>query len=476
MKRQAIAATFWSGGDLILRHGLQFATTLVLARLLVPADFGVMAMLAVFTEVAQALANAGLSAALIQRQDVDHRDESTVFWFNLCVAAVLALLLCICAPLIADFYRLPAVTPLVRVMALSMLVSAVGSIHFALLSKRLDFRLQAKVGGVAAVVSGGAAIGMALAGFGVWSLAVQSVLMAALTSALLWLFNPWRPARVMDMKSLRKLLGFGAYQTANILMETVYSRLYSVIIGRMFGAKPLGYYGIADTTRSLPALFLVGLVSRVALPMFARANGDAALYRRGIQLGNRMMMMINLPAAAAMMVLAEPIIEVLFGKQWLPAAQFLRILAIAILFYPLHVINLQALMAQGHARLMFRLEVAKKVLGLILLVGGAKFGLLGIAWSQALHSLLCLGINAYFTRRWFGYGALAQLMDVAPSFIAAACAAVVAMLLPLAWPLSGAWEIAAALVAGGATYVAVLAMTGGEMWNDAKALLAESVK
>lgn len=473
MKRQALFATIWSAGDIVLRHGVQFGATLVLARLLMPADFGVLAMILVFTGIATVISDAGLSLALIQRQDTNHDDESTVFWSNLVLGVALAILLFAFAPLIADFYHTPAVKPLARFMCLAIIFSAAGSIHFALLSKRLEFRLPAKAGGIAAVVSGTTAICMAYAGFGVWSLAIQTVLMSALTTLLLWRFNTWRPALVIQRASLGKLMGFGLYQLANSLMEMAYTRLYSLVIGRLFGAKLLGFYATADTTRQLPSIFLGGLIARVAFPMFSRANTEGGQYRRGMQLGIRMMMMMNAPLVAAMVVLAQPLVETLFGRQWLAAAPLLQVMALAILFYPLHAINLQVLMAQGHARLMFRLEIAKKLLGVVLLVTGIQFGMQGLVWSQVVHSCVVLGINAYFTRRWFGYGAFAQLLDAMPSLSAATASACAMEVMLLACPAQAQWQLLLPLIFGAATYIALLAVVGRETWRDAMALVTE---
>jgi O-antigen/teichoic acid export membrane protein len=235
----------------------------------------------------------------------------------------------------------------------------------------------------------------------------------------------------------------------------------------------LGYYANADTTRQLPASFLGGLVSRVALPMFSRANGDVATYRRGIQLAIRMMMLINAPVVAVMVALASPLLQVAFGKQWLPAAPLLQILALAVLFFPLHAINLQALMSTGQARLMVRLEVIKKCIGVLLLLVGARYGLAGIAWSQVAHSVVALAINTYFTRRWFGYGTIAQLRDVLPSLLAALGAGLVAGVLARAWDLPVAWNLLACLAAGALVFLALIAVFGRGTWRDARELAME---
>lgn len=473
MKRSALVATAWSASDALSRQGLQFATVLVLARLLTPADFGLVAMLAVFVSIAGVLADGGLSVALIQRQDVDHVDESTVFWVNLAVGGVLALALAAAGPLLASFYVEPRLRAISVAMSLVVLTGAAGGIHFALLGKRLEFRTQAIAGGSASLLSAVVAIGMAICGFGVWALVAHAIVSTTAMTALLWWLHPWRPVWTFSADSVRKLAGFGGYHLASTLMESAYSRLYTLLAGRLFGASPLGYYANAENTRQLPASFLGSLVARVALPMLAKNQHDAQLVRRSLQLSIRIMMLLYAPIMLAMAALAEPLVEVLYGRQWLPAAPLLRILAVAGLLYPLHMINLHALMAQGHARRMFRLEVVKKILGVVLLLVGARYGLPGLAWSQLVHSLLVLGINTYYSGRWLDYGALAQLRDAAPPIMAAVVAAVVVSLLADNWELSSLSRLTLLLILGAAVYVVIVVAARTAAWAEAKAMFVQ---
>lgn len=458
LKRRAFVATLWSGGDIMLRQGLQFATTMVLARLLTPADFGVVAMLALFIGVAGVLADAGFSAALIQRQDVDHVDESTVFWCNLGIAVVLATIIWLAAPMIVRFYGVPVLAPLSRVMAVMVVASSLGAIHFALLTKKLDFRTQAKAGGIAALVSAVVAITMALQGFGVWALAAQSVSMSVATTALLWLLHRWRPGWRFSVRSMRKLAGFGGYHLGSMLMEIAYGRLYTLLIGRLFGAGPLGQYTNADNTRQIPGTFLGGVVARVALPMFAQANHDPSVLRRGMQLSIRGMMLINAPVMLFMAALGEPMIEVLFGRQWLPAASIFQVLCLAGVLYPLHMINLHALMAQGHARLMFRLEVIKKVLGVALLLIGAWYGVMGIAWSQVAFSIVALAMNTHYSAKLLGFGVFPQLRESAPSIIAAALVAAGIQTIAWVWVAPQFLKLVVLGSTGALAYLAIISI------------------
>jgi teichuronic acid exporter len=460
LKQRALTATLWSGLDILLRQGLQFVVAIVLARLLSPTEFGTVATLAIFTGIAAVLMDGGLSAALIQRQDADHTDESTVFWFNLGIGLAIALALCASAPAIAAFFALPDLTPLTFAMALSVFVGGAGAIHTTLLSKRLEFRKLMKINASAALMSGCVAVTLALAGYGVWALAAQSVAMAVSTTLFLWLADAWRPALVFSRESARKLFGFGGYHLASSLLEALYSRLYTVLIGRLYGTRDLGLYSYAETTRQMPGSFMISVLARVALPMFSAAAHDRATLRRGMQLSIRGMMLLNAPIMLGIAALAEPAVRLLFGQQWSQAAPILRVLCLAGLFYPLHAINLHALMAQGHSNLMFKLEATKKTLGLALIFCGAGFGVLGIAWSQVLFSLASTAINAWYSRRLLGYGLTEQMRDAGPVVIAAGAMAAVVFAVQLHWH-PAPWLAILSLGLAGAMVFLVLAWTMG---------------
>jgi len=436
LKQRALSATLWSGLDVVLRQGVQFGVTIVLARLLSPTEFGTFGLLLLFTGIATVFVDGGFSAALIQRQDVDQTDESTVFWFNLFGGVVAALGLCALAPTIAAFYGRPILVPLLVVMAVNVLLSALGAIHSSLLSKQMDFRTQMKVGFVAVVVSGVISVWMAWQGYGVWALAAQAVVMTGVSTALLWLFSRWRPTREFSGDSVRKLFGFGGYHFASTLMDMAYSRLYTVLIGKFHGVRDVGYYTNADTTQQMPSGVLIKVLSRVAFPMFSSTSHDAIKLRRGMQLGIRGMMLINIPMMFGMTAVASPLVRVLFGAQWLPSVPILRVLCLSGVLLPLHVLNLNCLMAQGHSCLMFRLELTKKLIGVVLLGGGAYFGVMGIAWAMVIFSVVGLAINAHYTKRFLDYGVGEQVRDILPILIAGIAMAIAVSALSWCWVAS----------------------------------------
>jgi teichuronic acid exporter len=417
LKQQAKTAVIWSGADIMMRQGLQFVISIALARMLSPEEFGTIALLYLFVGLAGAFVDCGFSSALIQRRDITHTDESTVFWFNLSMGMAMALVLWLLAPWLASFYKLPILTPLTGVLALNLFCSALGSIHGTLLTKRLDFKTPMKIGAIATTISGALGIVLAWQGYGVWALAMQTLVSTILTTALLWTVVKWRPGLEFSLASARRLFAFGGYLLMAGLLDIAYNRIYTLLIGRLYGVRELGFYNRADGTKQLPVGILSGILSRVALPIFSATVGDKESLRRGVRFALRSMMLINVPMMLGLMATAGPVVQTLFGENWLPSVPVLQVLCLAGIFWPLHVINLNVLMAQGHSKLFFRLEIAKKIVGTALLFGGATYGVMGIAWSQVIFGLVAFGINAHYTRIHLNYSVWQQSRDFLPALV-----------------------------------------------------------
>lgn len=400
---------------MVARHGVQFGISIALARLLSPEEFGMIAILYLFTGIASTFIDSGFSSALIQRQNNTHTDESTVFWFGLGMGAVAAVILSALGPWIGDLFGHPILSSLTQVLALTLVINAAGSLHLTLLTKKLDFRTPLKIGVTSMVVSGALAISLALAGFGVWALALQALSGSVVTTALLWIMSRWRPRWEFSIASARQLFGFGGYLLLSALLDVAYTRVHTLIIGKLYGLRDLGFYSRADNTKQIPVGMLSAILSRVALPIFSEAAGDPRALRRGVQVSLRGIMLVNIPTMVGLLATAENTVSVLFGDNWLPAVPVLRVLCLAGVFWPLHVINLNVLTAQGHSHLFFRLEIVKKIVGTALLLAGIPFGVMGIAWSQAAFGLLGFLINAFYTGRLLNYGALSQLRDILPT-------------------------------------------------------------
>lgn len=452
LRLKSIRATIWSGADVFLRQGLQFFISILLARLLAPEDFGAIAMLWLFNALGSTFIDSGFNSALIQRQDVTHTDESTAFFFNLFSAAVVFIILCALAPWIAAFFGLPILQSLSYVIALNLFVGALGSIHNTLLTKALEFKIIMKVSVAATSVSGLTAVALASLGYGVWSLALQILLSSLISVALLWFWHPWRPCLTFSLASFRRLFRFGGYMMASGVLHTVYTGCYAILIGKLFSARDLGYYHRAENTQQLPGFILTRVLNRVAFPVFSEAAADPTRLARGIRKLLVAIMLLNVPMMLGLAVLAEPLVAVLFGAKWRPSVPFLQVLCLAGVILPLHVINLNALMAQGRSDLFFRIELIKKSIGLPLLVLASLHSVLAIAWVVVLDSLVSFFINAHYSKVLLGYGAKRQLQDVSPYFAIGAAMAVIVWWSAKAVDFSPIVELSMLSILGAAIY------------------------
>lgn len=419
MQKVVLSATAWSTADVILRQGLQFVISVVLARLLTPQDFGVIAMMQLFVGIAGAFASGGLTWALIQRQDVTVEDESTVFWLNLLVGALMALLFWQSGPWIAFFYNVPVLEPLAAIMALTVLITALGGVQEALFSKALNFRPMMLAGGVAVLMSGAVAIWMAWTGYGVWALAAQAMVSALVTTAMLWMASSWRASFIFSFASARRLYGFGGFMLFASLLDALYLRFYAIVGGRLYGANEVGFYSRAETTSLFPSGIIVKVVGRVTFPLFSRNSDDINHLQANVRTAVQSVMLVHAPIMLGLAAIAEPVVLTLFGKQWLPASPFLQVLCLTGLLLPVHVLNHHALLSLGHAKLFFHLELFKKGMGFCILILVAGFGAIAIAWGAVMASAFFFFVNARYLHKFLNYGALSQLRDISPMLLLA---------------------------------------------------------
>lgn len=450
--RRAASASVWSTLDLALRQGVQFAVSLILARLLAPADFGVIAILAFFATFVINVVQGGLSTAIIQRQDTSAIEESSLFWVNLVASSLLGGFLLLIAPALARFYALPVLQPLMLITAAQVVLGALGAVHNALLTRELRFDRLVKAGVVSAILSGVTGITAAMNGFGVWALALQGLVSIGANSAALWLLCGWRPTAGLRFSALRSLIGFGGWVSLSSALDVLYTQGFSLLVGKLHGITDLGFYNRAYGTQLLPANLLSSVLGRVALPAFSSRTDDKEGIRRGMRLANSFGMLINAPIMIGLALLSRDIVVTLFGAKWLPAAPILSILALSGLLLPLHVINLQVLLAHGEAKLFFKIEISKKLFSVFAVAIGSLFGIVGLAWSQVLVSAVSLLFNARPAKRRFGYGLAAQFRDI--SGVALATAIMAAAVFALTWSvaLPPLLELLVAVPLGAAVY------------------------
>lgn len=481
--RSVTRATLWTIADFVADRGVNFAIIAVLARLLSPGEYGTTALLAVFVALATVMAESGLGMALIQKPELEEADRSSAFWINIALALVMMGALWAAGPLIALFFGEPVLVPLVQILALGIPLGALGTVQRSLLLRELAYKKLMIVRSAATLTSGLAAITLAVAGYGVYALAWQTCLLAVASSAGLWIASSWRPRPLFDRQAARRLFGFGGYMLASTILDTVYSRAYTVFIGKMGSPSTVGNYGRADATITLVQGLIAHPLNQLALPILSRmANDDKAL-GEGLRAGLKASMLVNAPAMLMLAVLAEPLLLLAYGPQWGGAEPFVQILALGGVLMPVHILNLRALMAKGRSNIFFWLEVAKKAVGLAALFIGAQWGGIGVAWGALAGGIIAAVINSFLSQRMFGYGTMAQARDIVlPIALGAAMAALAhaVLVIPAVEDLNPFARLMIGSVAGGAIWiVAVLAFNPSDFrdlaWSAADKVLKRKV-
>lgn len=409
----AARAGAWSGADILFRQGLQFVVTVILARLLAPQEFGTVALLAVFTSLWTIVLEGGANTALIRARASSIIQESSVFWLNVIVGLICAATLLLIAPLVAGFYGIPLLVPLMTVAAGQVVLVALGSIHTALLTRHLRFRALLLVGFTSTIISGAVAISLAAAGYGVWALSMQALSGAAATTAALWIVSKWRPVFRFSFSEARSLFRFGSHVVISGMLDVLYTQGFALLIGKMYGVRDVGFYARAQNTQALPTGIISGIIGRVTLPVLAARADDGEGLRRAVSRSARLAMALSLPLMVGLASLSDVAIALLFGPAWAPAAPILSVLALAGSFYPHALLLQQGILAQDKSQAYMNLIMLKQALGLATMIVGSFFGIMGLAYSQLLYGFGGVLITGYAARRHFSYGFTEQFRDVA---------------------------------------------------------------
>lgn len=460
LRTRAVRGVIWNGINQVVVQAIQLVVGIFLARLLLPAEFGLVAMLMVFMAVAQTFVDSGFGSALIQRQALATSDASTVFYFNLLVAVAMTVLFYAAAPAMAHFYQEPALVPLTRVLALNLVINAFGLVQSNLLTKSLDFREQTIVAIAGAAVGGVVGIGMALTDYGVWSLVGQSLATNGVRSGLLWFVTDWRPTLVFSMKALREMLTFGSRLLASSLISTIADSTYSLVIGKLFSATQLGYYSQARRLQGFPVGGLMMILSRVTFPAFSEIQNDHDRLRRALHRCLTLTVFVVFPLMVALAVCARPLVALILTDKWLPAVPYMQLLCLVSMTVPLNSINLYFLMSKGRADLFLKLEIFKQILILTGIALSWPFGVSGLIWSQVVVCIIGFYLNSYYTDGIIGYSFWAQTRDIAPYLAASAAMAIAMNIVALPFDDDGVTTLVCQLATGACVYLATCASFG----------------
>lgn len=412
MKTKVISSLLWRFSERVSAQLVTFVVSIILARLLEPSYYGAIAIVNIFIALANVFVTNGFGNSLIQKNDADDTDFSSVFYFNILMSIAMYGIVFFCAPIIADFYSMPILNTVLRVMGIRLIVAGINSVQHAYVSKHMMFRrfFWSTLGGTLASAVVG--ITMAYNGFGIWSLVGQYMTNSITDTIVLWFTVKWRPKRLFSLKRLVKLFSYGWKLLVSALLDTGYNELRSLVIGKMYTSADLAYY---NKGKSFPNLFVTNINSSIQSVLFpAMANSQdkkeqvKSMCRRSIRTSSYIM----LPLMTGLALVAEPFVKLLLTEKWLQCVPYLQIACFTFAFMPIHTANLQAIKAMGRSDIFLRLEVIKKVTGVFVLISVMRLGVLAIALSGVLLTILSSIINAYPNKRLLGYTLTEQIADM----------------------------------------------------------------
>lgn len=424
IRNKAFSNILWRLAERTGAQAVAFFVEIVLARLLAPEAFGMVALVIVFIAVLQVFVDSGLGNALIQKKNADDLDFSSVFYFNMTVCLILYGLMYIAAPFIAGFYNMPDLTPVVRVLSFMLVISGVRNIQQAYVSRHLMFRrffYATLCGTVGAATIG---IGMAYKGFGVWAVVAQQLFNAALGTLILWLTVKWRPKLMFSMERLKGLFSYGWKLLVSSLINTLYVEIRQLIIGKVYLPEELAFYNRASHFPKFVTANINSSIDSVLLPAMSAEQDDKTRVRSMTRRAIKTSVYILMPCMVGLAVCAEPLVRLILTEKWLPCVPFLRVLCFVYAFLPVHTANLNAIKAIGRSDLFLKLEILKKIVGLTAMFSTIFISLEAMVYSYLITTVISMCINAYPNKKLLNYSIKDQLLDMLPTIAVALAIAV----------------------------------------------------
>lgn len=415
LKQKAAAGMVWTAFQKYSNSIVSFISSIILARLLTPYDYGCIGMLSIFMVLAEVFIDGGFGSALIQKKRPTQVDYSTVFFWNIGMAVLMYIILFFSAPAIARFYRIPLLSDVLRVQGVILFIYAFNIVQRNQLKKKLNFKLLSIISITTSIIALTITIVMAYMGFGVWSLVAQHIVAAAIPSLVFWFYVKWRPAFTFSWASFKELWGFGFYMFLTQLTSRFTNRIAGLIIGRVYNPTTLGYYSKGSHTEKLASSSIAQIMNQVTYPLYAEAQDNKMLMQNMIKRMTMTISYITFPLMLILCLCAKPLFILLFSERWLISVPYFQVLCIAGLAYCLQSANLQTIAAIGKSKVMFIWSLVKQVVVIILMVGGLYlFGMKGLLAGRVIGSYFVLLVNMSLVSKYIGYKLFKQIKDLLP--------------------------------------------------------------
>lgn len=424
LKAKTKKGLVWSAFERFGTQGVQFLFSILLARLLAPEDYGIIAMPMIFLGLAQVFIDSGFANALVRKPDLTDNDLSTAFLFNVFVGLVCYVVLFISSSAIASFYDTPILAPILKITALSTLFNPLCTVQQAILTRSIDFKKQAHVSIIGAILGGCLGVFLAYNDYGVWALAISQCLSSLYRVVMLWIITKWKPKLSWSSDSFKYLWGFGSKLMLSGVLETLYQNMYTLVIGKVYSSSSLGYYTRAQHFAQFPSLNIYGILRRVTLPVLSSIQNDEAKTIRVFKQILRVTVFIIFPLMFLLIAISEPLIKILLTDKWIQTVPILQVLSFAMMWIPVDALNLSLLTVKGRSDLFLRLEIIKKIIGLVILFIAIKYGIIVLCSGYALYCIIEIVTDTYYSGKFYNLGFYAQIKLICPSFLLSLVASV----------------------------------------------------
>lgn len=414
-----ISSLIWKFLERLGTQGVQFIVSIILARLLLPSDYGVVTMILVFIAIANVFVQNGFGTSLIQKKGADDLDFSSVFYISLAIATVFYIILFIASPYIAKFYNMPEITKILRVISVTLFFGAINSVQNAKISKDMKFKKLFFSSLGAIIVSGTVGITLAYFGYGPWALVWQQLSNAIATTIILWFTSGWKPKLIFSLDRIKGLFSYGWKILCSSLIDTIYQNIYNLVIGKFYTSETLGNYNKGEQFPKIIAVNVDGAISSVMLPAYSKEQDKKDKVKKMVRRSIVTSALVLFPMMFGLAAVAEVIVKILLTDKWLGCVPYMQLLCIVYLLYPINTANLQAIKAMGKSDYYLKLEIIKKVLGIIALVLTLPYGVLVMAIGQIIVAIISTFINAYPNQKLLDYKYIEQIKDILPNLIIA---------------------------------------------------------
>lgn len=416
LKDKTVKGTFWSAADAFLGQGVTFLIGIVLARMLSPAEYGLIGIVFIFTIILSGVVDSGFPNALIRKKDTTDDDYNTMFITNMAISIVVFLLLYITSPIIAQFFDRQELVDLCRVTGLILIIQALSITQTTILTKQIDFKTRTKASLISAIGSGVVGIGMAYAGLGVWALVGQQISKSLLYTIVLWTLVHWWPKMSFNIDSFHYMWGFGWKLMVSGLLNNIWNQMYQVVVGKFYSPATLGQYTRSKEYAGIFSQNFTVIIQRVSYPALAEVQDDTERMVQAYRKVIKVSMFITIVCLILLGAISDPLIYCLIGPQWGEAASYLPLICLSMVLYPLHSINLNMLQIQGRSDIFLFLEIIKKIIGVVPLLLGIFVDIYYMLWGVVITGIIAFFLNSYFTGRKLKYSSWMQLKDVSGSF------------------------------------------------------------